>query len=105
MKPRITLFVLAFASTVAFAQSDRPIDSGGLHQTEYPDPRGTVTVRWGQPPARPAEARPSFAAIDRNGDGQIDESEASAYLTLANDFDYADTNHDRRVSRREFDRW
>ena len=32
-------------------------------------------------------------------------TEARAYITLANDFDYADTNNDRRISRREFERW
>lgn len=89
----------------AFAQSDGPLDTGTLHETEYPDPRGSLIVRWGQPPARPSEARPSFDALDRNRDGVIDENEAAAYYTLANDFEYADADRDHRVSRREFDRW
>lgn len=102
-----TLFsiVLCIGSACAYAQTDRPLDSGTLKQAEYPDPRGSLVVTSGQPAARAPEARPSFAALDRNGDGQIDEGEATAYITLANDFDYADTNRDRRVSRREFDRW
>lgn len=99
MKRAIVLSMLVLAPAFAWAQSDT------LRETEYRDPRGTVVVRWGQPPGRPAEPKPSFATLDRNGDGVVDEAEASAYLTLANDFDYADTNHDRRISRREFDRW
>ena len=104
MKPLLA-FVICCGVSGAHAQFDRPVDSGALHQTEFPDPRGNLVVRWGQPPGRPSEARPSFDALDTNRNGAIDESEASAYITLANDFDYADTNHDRRVSRREFDRW
>lgn len=88
----------------ASAQQERPRDEG-LRETRYPDPRGDLIVRHGQPPARPAEARPAFANLDRNGDGVVDASEASGYITLANDFDYADTNNDGRISRREFDRW
>ena len=110
MKPRAIIQSLAFAALGlvaggAYAQADRPIDNDTLRQAEYPDPRGSLVVRSGQPAARAPESRPAFGALDRNGDGLIDESEAAAYITLANDFDYADTNRDRRISRREFDRW
>lgn len=104
MKPLFAI-ALCVASVSAYAQADRPLDGSTLKQAEYPDPRGSLVVTSGQPAARAPEARPSFAALDSNGDGQIDEHEATAYITLANDFDYADTNRDRRVSRREFDRW
>lgn len=108
MKPLLAI-VLCCASAGAFAQSgtpqDRPLDSGALHQTQYPDPRGNLVVRWGQPPAKPPEPRPPFEGLDRNHDGLLDESEAAAYPTLANDFIYADANRDHRISRREFDRW
>lgn len=99
MKALISI-VLCGVSAVSFAQS-----SDGLREIQYPNPRGDVTVRYGQPPARPAEPKPDFASLDRNGDGSIDESEAAGYRTLANDFEFADKNRDMRVSKREFERW
>lgn len=87
---------------VAFAQGS---SSDGLREIQYPSPRGDVTVRYGQPPAQAAEPKPDFASLDRNGDGNIDESEAVGYRTLANDFEFADKNRDMRVSRREYERW
>ncbi|MDC8012381.1 hypothetical protein [Tahibacter soli] len=105
MKPLFVIVVLCLGASCAHAQADRPLDNATLKQAEYPHPTGTLVVTTGQPAARAPEARPPFDALDRNGDGQIDEREAAAYITLANDFDYADTNRDHRVSRREFDRW
>lgn len=96
------LFLIALAATTgaAFAQS-----GDGIRQVEYPSPRGDLVVRYGQPPAKPAVPKPAFAELDRNGDGSIDASEASGYATLANDFEYADSDRNLRISRREFDRW
>jgi hypothetical protein len=96
--------VLCCAATGAAAQSGQD----GLRETRYAGQAaggGDLTVRWGQPAPRPAIPKPSFAALDSNGDGQIDSGEASAYETLANDFEYADHNRDLRVSKREYDRW
>jgi hypothetical protein len=93
---------LCCATGAAFAQTG---SSDGLRQVEYPSPRGDLVVRYGQPAAKPAEPKPAFAELDRNGDGSIDENEAVGYRTLANDFEFADKNRDMRISRREFDRW
>jgi len=97
-----TLIFIALTGVAASASGQ---GGDGLRQVEYPSPRGDLVVRYGQPPAKPAEPRPAFAELDRNGDGSIDEREATAYHTLANDFEYADKNRDLRISRREFDRW
>ena len=76
-----------------------------MREIVYPSPRGDLIVRYGQPAARPPVPKPAFSSLDRNGDGVIDEHEASAYATLANDFEFADKNRDRRVSLREYERW
>lgn len=102
MKAMPALMFCFLAGTSA-AQADPSGDN--LREIRFADPRGDLIVRYGQPPPPPAQARPAFSALDRNGDGAVDEGEARTYSTLANDFDYADTNNDRRISRREFDRW
>lgn len=103
MKTVSALLLCTLAAGAAAQSPER--DGDNLREIRFADPRGDLIVRYGQPPPRPVEARPAFAALDRNGDGVIDEIEARAYLTLANDFDYADTNNDRRISAREFQRW
>lgn len=89
----------------AAAVSAQTSSSDGLREVQYPSPRGDLTVRYGQPAAKPAEPKPAFAQLDRNGDGSIDENEAVGYRTLANDFEFADKNRDMRISPREFERW
>lgn len=83
----------------------RGASSDTLREIRYPSARGDLVVRYGQPPARPAEPKPAFSALDGNRDGVIDEREASGYATLANDFEFADKNRDLRVSQREYERW
>ena len=95
--------LLCGSAAVALAQSGSSGD--GLREQVYPSPRGDVILRYGQPPPQAWPAKPSFEALDRNGDGSIDENEAAAYPPLANDFIYADKNRDGRISRREYERW
>lgn len=105
MKNLIALALLGFAAN-SFAQSPAVPHDPGLRQNTYrSESGGTVTVTTGQPPAGPVIPKPSFAGLDRNGDGGIEETEAAAYITLANDFIYADHNRDGRISAREFNRW
>lgn len=99
-----TLIALALCGTAATASAQAPA-SDTLREVRYPSARGDLVVRYGQPPAKPAEPRPAFSALDGNGDGVIDEREASGYATLANDFEFADKNRDMRISQREYERW
>jgi hypothetical protein len=103
MKPLSVFLIFGLCGT-AVAQSPQGSESN-LRELRFDDPRGDLIVRYGQPPPRAPESRPEFSALDRNTDGSVDAAEARSYLTLANDFDYADTNNDGRISRREFDRW
>lgn len=72
---------------------------------EYDTPDGHLIVTYGQPESRPAGPPPSFATLDQDGNGQVDEAEARGYAVLANDFINADRNHDGRVSSREYAAW
>ncbi|HSX62766.1 MAG TPA: hypothetical protein VLF18_21495 [Tahibacter sp.] len=100
MKALIAI-ALCGAAAVASAQGT----SDNLREIRYSDPRGDTILRYGQPAAKPAQTKPAFAALDGNGDGVIDEREASGFEILANDFEFADRNRDMRVSQREYERW
>lgn len=103
-------------------QSDRPPPpSSGDQQMQQPPPppeppqpgqstaqtatdKGVpVTVNSSMPPAASGPA-PSFEQLAHGGKS-ISESQASAYPLLANDFKYADRNHDGRISKSEYEAW
>lgn len=67
-------------------------------------PQGQVTVNSGPAPAKPAGPAPDFATLS-GGKGSITPEQASAYPLLANDFQYADSNRDGRVSKSEYAKW
>lgn len=49
-----------------------------------------------------AQAKPAFAALDKNGDGKISLSEASAHDALFVAFKSLDGNQDGELTREEF---
>lgn len=67
-------------------------------------PQGQVTIRSTLPPAPVHAAPPPFAQLAGNGK-YITPEQAAAYPLLANDFDYADSNRDGRISTAEYSRW
>lgn len=69
-----------------------------------PTPQGQVTVNSGPAAAKPSGPAPDFATLS-GGKGSISAEQASAYPLLANDFQYADSNRDGRVSKAEYQRW
>jgi hypothetical protein len=76
------------------------------HTTTYQTTQGPLTVNWGQPAPRDAGPPPPWEQMDVNGDGAVDEQEAaSGYILLANDFKFADSNRNGRVSETEYSRW
>lgn len=98
MKPISFLFATAacLASGTALAQQNT---------TTYQTNEGPLIVHTGQPSAQDPGPPPAWEQMDANGNGFIDPSEASAYPLLANDFKYADSNRDGRISKAEYARW
>lgn len=99
MNPRIhVLLPLTLCCASAFAQQDS-------HTTTFETAEGPLTVTSGQPAPRSYGPPPSFAQLDRRGAGYLTGAEADAYPPLGNDFIYADSNRDGRISKAEYDRW
>jgi hypothetical protein len=69
-----------------------------------PTSQGQVTVNSGPAPAKPSGPAPDFATLS-GGKGSITPTQASAFPLLANDFQYADSNRDGRISKAEYQRW
>jgi hypothetical protein len=69
----------------------------------YQTPQGELTVRSTMPDKTPM-APPPFEQL-ADGGHSISQSQANAYPLLANDFGYADANHNHRISRAEYKRW
>jgi len=81
-----------------------PGAEGTTSGTTIPTPQGQVTVNSGPAPAKPAGPAPDFATL-AGGKGSISAEQASAYPLLANDFQYADSNRDGKISKAEYQRW
>lgn len=92
---RLSLASLAACSMAAAAQSN----------SEYRSDDGLLIVRSAGTGYTPSGPAPDFAQLDSDGDGSIDNAEAAGYKLLANDFRMADSNHDGKVSKREYERW
>jgi hypothetical protein len=84
--------------TEVFAQSSSSA-------TDYSSGQRVIVRSSGETSYRPSGPAPSFDVLDINQDGTISEDEAVGYALLANDFQMADSNRDKRVSRREYERW
>jgi hypothetical protein len=95
----LTLLPMLFCAA-AFAQ-----EGADSHTTTYQTAQGPLVVHWGQPTPQGYGPPPSFDQLDRRRAGYITADEADAYPPLANDFIYADSNRDGRVSRAEYERW
>jgi len=74
------------------------------NQAVFQTPQGEVTVRSALPPPAPTMAAPAFEQLSGGGKF-ISADQANAYPPLANDFDYADSNRDHRISAAEYARW
>ena len=72
--------------------------------TVFQTPQGEVTIRSTLPPAPTHAAPPPFSQLAGKGKS-ITPEQAAAYPLLANDFDYADSNRDGRISEAEYARW
>lgn len=81
-----------------------PGGEAGLPGASMPPPGGQVTVNSGPAPAKPSGPAPDFATLS-GGKNSITPQQASAFPLLANDFQYADSNRDGRISKAEYQKW
>jgi len=81
-----------------------PNPEAGSTGTTMPTAQGQVTVNSGPAPAKPSGPAPDFATLS-GGKSFISPTQASAFPLLANDFQYADANHDGKISKAEYQRW
>jgi hypothetical protein len=91
-------------SPPAYSQAATPPTAPAQNQTVFQTPQGEVTLRSTLPPPPPTSAAPSFEQLS-GGSKFISVEQANAYPLLANDFDYADSNRDHRISAAEYARW
>lgn len=80
------------------------VESGSASGAPMNTPQGQVTVNSGPAPAKPAGPAPDWATLS-GGKSSITAEQASAYPLLANDFQYADTNRDGKISKAEYTKW
>jgi hypothetical protein len=93
---------VAIAALCSFAaQAQQTSDQS---TTRYQTEDGQLTVHAGQPGPRTYAPPPPFAQLS-GGKAYITESDAQRYDLLANDFIYADSNRDGRISQAEYQRW
>lgn len=100
MNARMLVPIPLLLCSAAFAQSNTD-----ARTTTYDTPGGELVVHTGQPEPRNFGPPPSFAQLDRRNAGYLGGEDAAAYPPLANDFIYADSNRDGRISKAEYDRW
>ena len=100
MSLRITTLAIALAAACGVAAAEE------LSQKTWTDRQGDqTTLRSGQPDMKDFGPPPDFASLDTNSDGVIDVGESHGYPMLYIDYEFADHNRDRRVSRREYEHW
>ncbi|MCC7256411.1 MAG: hypothetical protein IT467_10845 [Dokdonella sp.] len=76
-----------------------------ISSARYPIPQGELIVTTSQPQAGHFGAPPPFAQLDAGHRGYLTPADANAYPPLANDYIFADSNRDGRLSPREYRRW
>jgi hypothetical protein len=84
-----------------------PGDTGAAGMTSgttMSSPQGQVQVNSGPAAPKPAGPAPDFKTLS-GGKASITPEQASAYPLLANDFQYADSNRDGRISQAEYKKW
>jgi len=94
----------AVAMLLATAASAQSTDPQTAQTARYDTQDGELVVHSGQPGPRSYGPPPPFAEL-AHGKAFITEADAAGYALLANDFIYADSNRDGRISESEYARW
>lgn len=110
MKPQLPLLSALCAGALliaggAYAQDTSATSSGpDTHTAVYQTSKGELTVN-SMPATPPSYGQaPSFEQLAQGGKW-ISPEQADAYPPLANDFEHADRNRDKRISKSEYERW
>jgi hypothetical protein len=79
----------------------------GRNSVQLQDPRGPVTLTWGQPQTVPniSDYRVRVADLDANGDGVLTRNEVPESHALSSEFRLVDSNHDGRITAEELQNW
>ncbi|MGH8174330.1 MAG: hypothetical protein ACREPX_14420 [Rhodanobacteraceae bacterium] len=99
-----TQILTALSIAACFAVSAQAQQATENAAATYDTPSGPLTVHSGQPAPHNFGPPPAFATL-AHGKGYITTADAEGYGLLANDFIYADSNRDGRVSQAEYTRW
>lgn len=106
MKFRSLLF-LPLAGGLLLAGNALAQDQPSMTQTSsttFNTPQGQVTINSKPAAAPQVGSAPDFAQLS-GGKKWITQAQAAAYPPLANDFEFADRNHDGHISKAEYARW
>lgn len=98
--PTLIAAVAAFALPLCAEAQETNDTSTAVYDT----PQGKLIVHSSQPAPRDYGPAPSFEQL-AGGKRYIMPADADAYPPLGNDFLYADSNHDGRISKSEYGRW
>lgn len=102
--PLLALIVVGIPAIPAAQAQNMP--QSDVSSTSFQLADGT-TVRVNSRPGQVLAAGPApdFAQLDADHNGSISRDEAAAYTLLANDFQYADSNDSRGISKSEYSHW
>lgn len=76
-----------------------------ISSARYQTAQGELIVTTREAPLNHFGPAPPFAHLDVALRGYLTPADAIAYPPLANDFIFADSNRDGRISTREYQRW
>ncbi len=74
------------------------------YSTDIQTPKGEVLINSEPAKAPAVGSAPSFEQLSGGGKS-ISEAQVEAYPPLANDFTYADSNRDVKISKAGYQRW
>ncbi|HJR75177.1 MAG TPA: EF-hand domain-containing protein, partial [Luteimonas sp.] len=72
---------------------------------DMPPPQAPVTVNSLPPDSVVGEYKIDFAAMDKNGDGNLSRAEARSNATLTQEFRAVDVDNNGRLSKNELKGW
>ena len=88
----------------AIAQDAQPSNGQVIASADYTTPQGSLVVHSELAPAAAQTPPPSFEQLARGGK-YVTQAMAASYPPLANDFDYANSNHSGKLTKAQYAHW